>query len=251
LLAFLIIHSRSVPSTVLRPLRSSALSFVVFNTLFGVAVPIIDQWAHMGGLVTGFLGGLVLIRPWPVIRSPWLSLRRLALGLALAGAILGVGIGAVRWRERTLPPLPRFKDFTEQIAPAIFEFNAVWQAIPEVGRLQAEAESSQSRQGLSRTLRDLQTRATANLDQLRRIATPHPSLQASRQTLIEGQTGQLATLAASLEYLDTRDRKCLTGPGGVLAGRAAMIRSSREFEKRQLAYLESHGLMDHNSDPGR
>ncbi|MGB2610467.1 MAG: rhomboid family intramembrane serine protease [Isosphaeraceae bacterium] len=117
LLAFLLINRRSVPATVLSPLRSSALSFVVFNTLFAAAVPNIDQWAHMGGLVTGFLGGLVLIRPWPVIRSRWLTLRRLTLGLALVGAVLGAGFAAVRWTERTLPPLARLEDFMDQARP--------------------------------------------------------------------------------------------------------------------------------------
>ena len=111
ILAFLIIHRHKVPATVIRPLRSSALSFVVFNTLFGAAVPNIDQAAHMGGLATGFLGGLLLIRPWPVVRSSWLTLRRLVLGLALAGTLLGVGVGLIRWRERTLPPLARYQDF--------------------------------------------------------------------------------------------------------------------------------------------
>ena len=106
ILAFLIIHRHTVPATVLRPLRSSALSFVVFNTLFGAAVPNIDQAAHMGGLATGFLGGLLLIRPWPVVRSPWLSLRRLVLGLALAGTLLGAGVGLIRWRGPHCLPLP-------------------------------------------------------------------------------------------------------------------------------------------------
>ena len=84
-LAFLIVHRRSVPGSVLKPLRSSALSFVIFNTLFGVAVPNIDQSAHMGGLAAGFVGGLLLIRPWPVVRTLGTTLRRLALGAALAG----------------------------------------------------------------------------------------------------------------------------------------------------------------------
>ena len=121
LLAFLLINHRSVPTTVLRPLRSSALSFVVFNTLLA-AIPNIDQSAHIGGLMTGFLGGLMLIRPWPVIRSRWLTLRRSLMGLALVGAVRrGRGRGAV---ERTDPaPLTRLDDFIDQAAPAIDEFN--------------------------------------------------------------------------------------------------------------------------------
>jgi rhomboid protease GluP len=251
LLAFLLINRRSVPATVLSPLRSSALSFVVFNTLFAAAVPNIDQWAHMGGLVTGFLGGLVLIRPWPVIRSRWLTLRRLTLGLALVGAVLGAGFAAVRWRERTLPPLARLDDFTNQAAPAIDEFNAVSQALPQVAELEARSKSAATRQDLSRTLRKLQARAAANRDRLGRIVTPDPSLQSICQALIAGQTAQIATLSAGLEYLETRTPECLTGPSGVLAGQAAMIRAGHDFQNRQRAFLETHGLLTRSHDPGR
>ena len=125
LLAFLIVHRRSVPGSVLKPLRSSALSFVIFNTLFGAAVPNIDQSAHMGGLATGFVGGLLLIRPWPVVRSLGTTLRRLALGAALAGALLGIGVAAVRLRERTLPPGAAYEDFSDQLAASVKEFNAI------------------------------------------------------------------------------------------------------------------------------
>ena len=215
LLAFLLINRRSVPATVLSPLRSSALSFVVFNTLFAAAVPNIDQWAHMGGLVTGFLSGLLLIRPWPVIRSRWLTLRRLTLGLALVGAVLGAGFATVRWTERTLPPLARLDDFMDQAAPAIDEFNAVSQALPRVAELEARSKSAATRRDLSQTLRKLQARAAANRGRLGRIVTPDPSLQSICQALIAGQTAQIATLAAGLEYLETRTPECLTGPSGV------------------------------------
>ena len=251
LLAFLLINRRSVPATVLSPLRSSALSFVVFNTLFAAAVPNIDQWAHMGGLVTGFLGGLVLIRPWPVIRSRWLTLRRLTLGLALVGAVLGAGFAAVRWRERTLPPLARLDDFMDQAAPAIDELNAVSQALPRDDELKAQAASAATRQDLSQRLRKLQTRTAANLGRLGRIVTPDPSLQSLCQALIAGQNAQIATLAAGLEYLETRTPECLTGPSGVLAGRAAMSRAVDDFQNRQRAFLETHGLVTRSPDPGR
>jgi len=249
LLAFLLVNHRSVPTTVLRPLRSSALSFVVFNTLFGAAVPIIDQSAHLGGLVTGFLGGLVLIRPWPVIRSRWLTLRRLTLGLALVGAVLGAGLAAVRWRERTLPPEARLADFMDQATPAIDEFKAVSQALPQVHELEARSASAAPRLDLSQTLRKLQERAVANQGRLGRIVTPDPGLQSICQALIDGQTAQLATLAAGLEYLETRTSESLTGPSGVLAGQAAMMRAGHEFQDRQRAFLETHGLVARGNGP--
>jgi len=249
LLAFLLVNHRSVPTTVLRPLRSSALSFVVFNTLFGAAVPIIDQSAHLGGLVTGFLGGLVLIRPWPVIRSRWLTLRRLTLGLALVGAVLGAGLAAVRWRERTLPPEARLADFMDQATPAIDEFKAVSQALPQVHELEARSASAAPRLDLSQTLRKLQERAVANQGRLGRIVTPDPGLQSICQALIDGQTAQLATLTAGLEYLETRTSESLTGPSGVLAGQAAMMRAGHEFQDRQRAFLETHGLNTRGNGP--
>ncbi|MGA2706131.1 MAG: rhomboid family intramembrane serine protease [Isosphaeraceae bacterium] len=249
LLAFLLVNHRSVPATVLRPLRSSALSFVVFNTLFGAAVPIIDQSAHVGGLVTGFLGGLVLIRPWPVTRSRWLTLRRLTLGLALVAAVLGAGFAAVRWRERTLPPQARFDDFMDQAAPAIDEFNAVSQALPQVDEFEARSASAASRRDLSQTLRKLQARAAANRDRLGRIVTPDPGLQSMCQALIDGQTAQLATLAAGLEYLETRNPERLTGPSGVRAGQAAMNRAVHDFQDHRRAFLETHGLITRGNGP--
>jgi rhomboid protease GluP len=250
LLAFLLINRRAVPATVLKPLRSSALSFVVFNTLFGAAVPNIDQSAHMGGLATGCVGGLMLVRPWPVIRSRGLTLRRLMLGLALVGAILGTGYAAVRWRERTLPPLVRYEDFIKQTAPAYDELTAISLALPQVDELKAHAASDASRQQWSRTLRAVQARAAANLDRLGRIITPDPGLHSSRQALIDGQNAQLAALAAGLEYLQSPVAERLTGPSGLRASQAAMIHALLDFQDRRVAFLESHGLVTRSPDGG-
>jgi rhomboid protease GluP len=242
LLAFLLINRRSVPSTVLRPLRSSALSFVVFNTLFAAAVPNIDQAAHLGGLATGFLGGLMLSRPWPVVHSRWLGVRRLALGLSLVGSILGAGVAAAQWTQRTLPPLARFEDFASQAAAAIDEFVAISQALPQVADLATQAANATSKGELTQTLRTLQDRAVANLGRLSRVVTTDPDLHSIRQALINGQAAQIATIAGDLEYLDSPTPDRLTGPYGVLVRHSMMIRLFRELENRQRAYLESNGL---------
>lgn len=46
----------------LRSLRKGALVFVGYNVLFGLARPEVDMAAHLGGLCTGFLLGLFLVR---------------------------------------------------------------------------------------------------------------------------------------------------------------------------------------------
>jgi len=244
LLAFLIVHHRSVPTTVLRPLRSSAVGFVVFNTLFGTAVPNIDQAAHMGGLVTGFLGGFLLIRPWPVVGFWSMSLRQLLAGLLLLGLVLAVGHNAALWRRKSHPAEYQYRDFWQQLSPAYLEFGRLEQELPGLEQLRAGGSPSGPTPPLEVTLGDLRARASANLQRLEAIETPVPELQEALRNLIAGQTGQLTMITSAVQYLETHDRKCLTGSDGVLAGRSVMERSYDIFEKVEHQFAASHGLED-------
>ena len=60
LLGFLAIKHSAVPLAILRPMRSGAIAFVAYNTLFSAVIPGISMAAHLGGLVTGFLCGLLM-----------------------------------------------------------------------------------------------------------------------------------------------------------------------------------------------
>ena len=84
----------------------------MFNTLFAAAAPMIDQAAHMGGLATGFIAGLILVPPWPVVASSRRWLRELALGAVLACALVGLATGMARWREQWLTPAAKLDDFS-------------------------------------------------------------------------------------------------------------------------------------------
>jgi rhomboid protease GluP len=248
LLAFLIIHRRSVPATVLRPLRSSALSFVIFNTLFGAVVPNIDQSAHLGGLLTGFLAGLVLTRPWPVVRSPWVTSRRVLIGLATVMTLAGVGIGVIRWRERTIPPLSRLRDFAMQIEPSIEEFTAVSQGLPSLSDLREEAGTVEGRRLLSKQLVGLSARTSASLHRLEQVVTPDLNLRELRRSLIDGHRAQSAILAAALDYLNSRDAPSLNSQDRLLqnafeTGLVSIQGAQREFEAKYRAYLDSQELM--------
>ena len=82
LLGFLAIRHREVPTAMLKPMRGGALAFVGYNTIFGLGVPGIDMAAHLGGLVTGFVCGLMLTA---VTRAPVAPGRRAGLGAAAIG----------------------------------------------------------------------------------------------------------------------------------------------------------------------
>jgi membrane associated rhomboid family serine protease len=63
LAAFLVTKRSRVPREVIRAQRMSVGAFVFFNVANGIAHQGIDNAAHLGGLVGGFLIGLVLARP--------------------------------------------------------------------------------------------------------------------------------------------------------------------------------------------
>ena len=62
LLGFLVVQRGTVPPVLLKSLFNAAGLFVVFNIVFGLAVPGIDMFAHGGGVVGGFLLGMLLSR---------------------------------------------------------------------------------------------------------------------------------------------------------------------------------------------
>ena len=150
LLAFLLLRRHSVPSSVLAPLRSSAVSFVVFNTLFGAVVPMIDQAAHMGGLATGFLVGLLLAPAWPSKPSIQRTVRTSVLSLVAALLLLAVAAAAVHWRAQTLSPLAKISDFGRRLDPARQRFLETARDFSKIGPLVDRLDDPSARAELVR-----------------------------------------------------------------------------------------------------
>jgi rhomboid protease GluP len=63
MMAFFVSKKSRVPREVLQAQGRSIAVFAVYNIAFGLAYPGIDNAAHLGGAVGGFLVGLVLARP--------------------------------------------------------------------------------------------------------------------------------------------------------------------------------------------
>ena len=60
LMGFIMLRGDSIPKSILGPLRSSGFAFLGYNLIFGFAIKWIDNAAHIGGLVAGFVCGVLM-----------------------------------------------------------------------------------------------------------------------------------------------------------------------------------------------
>ena len=103
LLAIALRGRRTYPISVWRPMRRAALLFTGAVFLFGLAPKGVDNPAHVGGLVTGFVLGLLLFRPTE--DRPQSSSRRATLYLSAAIVLivlLVAGVMVARRASKTL-----------------------------------------------------------------------------------------------------------------------------------------------------
>ena len=98
LLGFIVLRRDTIPLEVIKSLRSSMVTFLVYNAVFALMLPFIDWAAHAGGFVYGVFCGAMLSQP--VIsestRTRWI---RNGILTAISAVVLP---GAVL----LLPPLP-------------------------------------------------------------------------------------------------------------------------------------------------
>src|SRR5439155_15968405 len=101
LLALLLRQHGSIPTEALAQLRSSGFGFLFYNLLYGMMQPNIDSAARIGGLVGGFLCGLVLSQPF----TPEALAGRLVrnfLVCVLGAVLVGGGVALIQARHSGL-----------------------------------------------------------------------------------------------------------------------------------------------------
>jgi hypothetical protein len=104
-LAFLSRQRRQIPPSIVRKHWISTSAFVLFNLISGAIQPGIDNAAHVGGLLSGFVLGFVLARPLDrESRKHFPAKQSLAAATFIAGVIVAAiwqakGIGS----ELTIP----------------------------------------------------------------------------------------------------------------------------------------------------
>ena len=93
MLGFALARRKSVPLQVYRSMLRSAAMFTVINLAFGFSLKVVDNGAHIGGLIAGTVAGLALSRDLPPAPQP--SRQRLILTFVALFALLGLAYGGV------------------------------------------------------------------------------------------------------------------------------------------------------------
>ena len=98
LLGFIVLRRDTIPMEVIKGLRSSMMTFVIYNAAFALLLSFIDWAAHAGGFVYGICCGMILSQPVVAesTRSRW---KRNSI-LVVASAVI---LPAACW---LLPPAP-------------------------------------------------------------------------------------------------------------------------------------------------
>lgn len=73
-LAFFVRHRREMPNALFRGQMRSILMLIAINVALGLSIPQVDNAAHFGGLLFGFLGGFLVDRP--LLEEPRMTARR-------------------------------------------------------------------------------------------------------------------------------------------------------------------------------
>lgn len=91
LLGFLIRSRHSVPASAFRGLRNQLVILIALNIALGFSISGIDNAAHIGGLVSGFVLGVILGQPiddGTRVRRHWHNLAALVIGGGTLGGLI-------------------------------------------------------------------------------------------------------------------------------------------------------------------
>jgi rhomboid protease GluP len=250
LVAFMIVHRRAIPKSILGSLRGSLLLVIVLSAIIAYLVPNIDHQAHLGGFVTGFLAGLLLSRPWPVVKSRWATLRRVVAPLLIAGALAGFAYAVAQRGKTVLVTGLRPLLISHQIVPALSEFLAIRNGAPGTLVLSRDQSEPEARAAHMKTIEALIARAVANLRSLRRSTTDYPPFRNMVLAMVTAQSSQLASLQAAKRYLESGDLEQLRGKGGVVDELIRAESSWKSFQEQQLKFLTDNKSIQSEDGPG-
>jgi rhomboid protease GluP len=235
-----------------------ATAFIGYNTIFSAFVPGIDMAAHLGGLATGFVCGLLLTAVSSAqardARDLAPLLRRSIVAVVLGAALVGLGQKATEVArtglladpkmgprlESLLTAAPAYNTFYATANPISLEFDRIAKAsdklLDEIDKGNAPAAH------VTETLDRLKADTKALGDMIPTIPAQNVELQAIRDHLASANKHQLERLTAIDRFIATGDAKHIDGPGGLVASSEAFLKEIEQTTSLRDAYIKAHQL---------
>jgi rhomboid protease GluP len=251
LVGFLLIQHQSIPAAMIRPLRASATSFIAYNIFFGMMSQQIDNAAHIGGLATGFICGLLLSRRLPITAGSRGIGRRLVAAAGLAAALFLAARASVE--HLASDPLVRsdgrenqrfataFNDLMNVLEKPTRNYEALRGELNSLlDRLERTGRPSFGDQALViRFLGELD----ADLSAMRRAEVPDPELRKVLDAFITCESN-LRDAIAGLHPVVGHDLTAeIPEPDLFAAKMNASNRAANEFVALRDRFVKEHGLV--------
>ena len=199
LFVFGVRHRHTVPRFLGRAIRVGILPVIVINLIIGFAIPVIDNAAHIGGLIAGMTLAAIFRFETPGSRTP--GLFQLSRSLAIASVLLGfyqVGVhyDGPRFRlsnlARSWNPLLGRQPATEQFIQAV---NTAQRSFGVTRRTIRDGDAVRENEGLS-------SRLGGSIELLRAA----PSLSADSDRLVEDLKETMEELYVLIEDIGRSGR---------------------------------------------
>ncbi len=217
--AFVLRQPGSIPRGVLKSLTGSTVAFILYSIAIGVMVPAIDNAAHAGGLVGGFVLAWLLARPLEP-RKP-LGLVRSALATGVAVIVLGALFAVI--------PKPKYSDQEQQAAvTTIQQFGAEEAALAKKAGELIDARRAGK-------ITDQQLGAAIERDLLPGWNAAHARFSALR---VDPQAPAADKLRALTEFIGVRRDMFTAYALGLQTGDANRLRQAEELSARSLVLMK-------------
>ncbi len=217
--AYVLRQPGSVPRGVLKSLSGSTVAFILYSIVIGVMVPAIDNAAHAGGLVGGFVLAWLLARPLEP-RQP-LGLVRGALAAGVAVIVLGALFAVI--------PAPRYSYHAQQAAVStIQQFGAEEAALAKKAGELIDARRAGK-------ITDQQLGAAIERDLLPGWNAAHARFSALR---VDPQAPAADKLRALTEFIGVRRDMFTAYALGLQTGDANRLRQAEELSARSLVLMK-------------
>jgi rhomboid protease GluP len=248
LLGFLVVQHHAVPSTLLKLLRSSAGSFVAYNIFFGLMSAKVDNAAHLGGLATGFVCGLLLHRRLSVVAGGQGIMRRLVATSGMMAALVAAALAL----SNTIAANPQLRLGSHGNDRLAESYNQLARDIEKPCQSfdQISQEMNRLLDRLSKTdrvepadpalLGRLVAQADTDLDTVGRIQVDEPELKPVRDALLSSLRDLRDALKLLRQGLGQRD-PVVEGTIQLFDRKlSASNRATEEFVSRRDKFLRDH-----------